>query len=53
MTCCVVERVAPPADVNGNFVVGPTHPAAPETVVQDTVPQGTVSRWLYDATKLL
>jgi enterochelin esterase family protein len=43
------DGVAPPADVNGNFVVGPTHPAAPETVVQDTVPQGTVHEFTMES----
>ena len=32
----------PPPDVDGNFVIGPTHPKAPEMTVQDGVPQGTV-----------
>jgi enterochelin esterase family protein len=36
------DGAVPPADVNGNFTIGPTHPPAPETVVQDGVPQGTV-----------
>jgi len=31
-----------PATVDGNFIIGPTHPAAPETVVQTNVPQGKV-----------
>jgi iron(III)-enterobactin esterase len=32
----------PPADVNGNFIVGPTHTRAPEMEVREGVPQGTV-----------
>jgi iron(III)-enterobactin esterase len=32
----------PSAEVNGNFIIGPTHPAAPELHQQDGVPQGTV-----------
>jgi iron(III)-enterobactin esterase len=32
----------PSADVDGNFIIGPTHAPAPEAVVQDGVPQGTV-----------
>jgi enterochelin esterase-like enzyme len=31
-----------PADQDGNFILGPTHPAAPEMTVKDGVPQGTV-----------
>jgi enterochelin esterase-like enzyme len=36
------DGTVPPADVNGNFIIGPTHPQAPEMAVQDGVPQGTV-----------
>src|SRR5262245_9289878 len=32
----------PPADANGNFILGPTHAPAPETQAQDDVPKGTV-----------
>jgi enterochelin esterase-like enzyme len=36
------DGAVPPADVNGNFIIGPTHTAAPETAVRDGVPQGAV-----------
>ena len=36
----------PPADADGNFIIGPTHNRAPEMMVQTNVPQGTV----YDFT---
>ena len=32
----------PPIDVEGNFVVGPTHEPAPEAIVNDDVPKGTL-----------
>jgi iron(III)-enterobactin esterase len=32
----------PPPNVDGNFIIGPTHNPAPETILQDGVPQGTV-----------
>ena len=32
----------PPAPADGNFILGPTHTAAPEATVQSGVPQGTV-----------
>jgi enterochelin esterase family protein len=32
----------PPADVDGNFVIGPTHQPAAEMSVHEEVPQGTV-----------
>jgi enterochelin esterase family protein len=38
----LTDGAVPPADVNGNFIIGPTHAAAPEMTVQDGVPQGTV-----------
>ena len=31
-----------PASADGNFILGPTHPAAPESSAQPGVPQGTV-----------
>jgi iron(III)-enterobactin esterase len=32
----------PPHDVDGNFIVGPTHEPAPEMIEQDGVPKGTI-----------
>lgn len=32
-----------PADVDGDFIIGPTHTRAPEMTVHEGVPQGTVS----------
>jgi hypothetical protein len=32
----------PPGGAEGNFIIGPTHKAAPETVAQDNVPHGTI-----------
>jgi enterochelin esterase-like enzyme len=36
------DGTLPPANADGNFVLGPTHPAAPEMSVQPGVPQGKV-----------
>src|SRR5437762_3997374 len=36
------DGTIPTANDEGNFIIGPTHPPAPETVVQDNVPQGSV-----------
>jgi iron(III)-enterobactin esterase len=36
------EGAIPAADVDGNFILAPTHTAAPEAAVQAGVPQGTV-----------
>jgi iron(III)-enterobactin esterase len=36
------DGTPPPPDAEGNFIIGATHPPAPEMTVQDGVPQGTV-----------
>jgi enterochelin esterase family protein len=36
------DGTVPPADAEGNFIIGPTHQPAPEMMVQTNVPQGTV-----------
>ena len=38
----VADGVNAPATADGNFILGPTHNPAPETVVQEGVPQGAV-----------
>jgi iron(III)-enterobactin esterase len=40
------DGAVPPADADGNFIIGPTHNHAPEMIAQTNVPQGTV----YDFT---
>jgi len=35
------DGTVPPADADGNFIIGPTHRPAAETTVQTSVPQGT------------
>jgi len=40
------DGAVPPADVAGNFIIGPTHTPAPETAAQEGVPQGAT----YDFT---
>ena len=39
------DGTLPPADADGNFIIGPTHPAAPEMTVNQSVPQGTVHQF--------
>jgi len=39
------DGTVPPPDVDGNFIIGPTHPPAPETILQDGVPQGAVYKF--------
>src|SRR3954464_11441542 len=36
------DGTVPPPDVDGNFIIGPTHNPAPEMTVKDGVPQGTI-----------
>jgi enterochelin esterase-like enzyme len=36
------DATLPPATADGNFILGPTHPAAPETAAQPGIPHGTV-----------
>jgi enterochelin esterase family protein len=43
------DGAIPPADADGNFIIGPTHPAAPEMSVQPGVPQGTVSEFVMQS----
>jgi enterochelin esterase family protein len=40
------DGTTPGPNVDGNFIIGPTHPVAPEMTVKEGVPQGTV----YDFT---
>ena len=40
------DGAIPPVDVDGNFIVGPTHKAAPETVVMHGM------RWLIAARRI-
>jgi enterochelin esterase family protein len=44
------DGAVPPADAEGNFIVGPTHNPAPEMTVQDGVPQGTVYTFTMSST---
>ncbi|MGI4941831.1 MAG: alpha/beta hydrolase [Janthinobacterium lividum] len=36
------DGTLPPAGAEGNFIIGPTHKPAPETIAQDAVPHGTI-----------
>ena len=43
----------PPANADGNFIIGPTHQPAAEMSVHEGVPQGTVESRLHRARKQL
>jgi enterochelin esterase-like enzyme len=38
----LADGAVPPANVDGNFIIGPTHNSAPEMTVRDDVPHGTI-----------
>src|SRR5438552_2553403 len=43
------DGTIPTANDYGNFIIGPTHAPAPESVVKEGVPQGTVSRFTIES----
>jgi enterochelin esterase family protein len=44
------DGVNPSPNSNGNFIIGPTHNPAPESMVQANVPQGTIYRFAIEST---
>jgi enterochelin esterase-like enzyme len=40
----------PPSTADGNFIIGPTHNAAPEMTKSDAVPQGTIFNFTMEST---
>jgi len=44
------DGAVPPADRDGNFIIGPTHPPAPEMTPADSVPRGTVHTFMMRST---
>ena len=45
----LADGAVPPADQDGNFVLGPTHAPAPATLPQTDVPHGTVSEFVLNS----
>jgi enterochelin esterase-like enzyme len=45
----LAEGEIPSPKVDGNFILGSTHPAAPETIVYEGVPQGAVYEFTMDS----
>ena len=43
------DGAIPPADADGNFILGPTHPEAADAVKHDGVPQGTIQEFIMDS----
>jgi enterochelin esterase family protein len=44
------DGVNPPANADGNFIIGPTHNPAPEMLERDGVPHGTVYEFTMNST---
>ena len=44
------DGAVPPADTNGDFIIGATHPFAPEMTVNTNVPQGTIYNFTMSST---
>src|ERR1700761_5049568 len=45
----LADGVLPAANQDGNFILGPTHAPAPETLPQADVPHGDVSEFVMDS----
>jgi enterochelin esterase family protein len=43
------DGINPSPDFNGNFIIGPTHNPAPESIIQTNIPQGTIYRFTIDS----
>jgi len=43
------DGALPPSGAEGNFIIGPTHAAAPETVAKDGVPRGTITSFILSS----
>jgi len=43
------DATLPPADQDGNFVIGPTHQPAPEALPQPDAPHGTVTEFILSS----
>ncbi|RZA02635.1 MAG: esterase family protein [Sphingobacteriaceae bacterium] len=44
------DGTLPPTNAIGNFIIGPTHTPAPESIINETVPQGTIYRFTINST---
>jgi enterochelin esterase-like enzyme len=44
------DGTVPSPKADGNFIIGPTHPAAPEMTVSESVPQGTIYNFTMEST---
>jgi enterochelin esterase-like enzyme len=47
----LADGAVPPVDAYGNFILGPTHPPAPEMTARDDVPRGVVHTFTMSSTE--
>ena len=45
----LTDGAIPPTDASGNFILGPTHTAAPDVVAQEGVPQGAIHEFTMNS----
>jgi iron(III)-enterobactin esterase len=45
----LTDGAIPSPNANGNFIIGPAHTPAPESIVQTSVPQGTIFQLTIDS----
>ena len=45
----LADGTLPPVGSEGNFIIGPTHAPAPETMAKDGVPRGTVTSFTFSS----
>ena len=43
------DGLVPPPTANGNFIIGPTHPPAPESIEHEGVPKGDVHMFTMES----
>jgi len=44
------DGTVPPADADGNFIIGPTHDPSPDMIVRDDVPHGSICELTMSST---
>ena len=45
----LLDGTLPPSGAEGNFIIGPTHTPAPDTIAKDGVPRGTVTSFTFSS----
>src|SRR5258708_7449738 len=45
----LLDGTLPPSGAEGNFIIGPTHAPAPETIAKEGVPRGTATSFTFSS----